>query len=118
VLGKPARRFCFRDDREDLDRFARDVMDTLNSPARRRYCGWLSPRRRLIRLLLTRVGLVPKVPFKGVPHFGPAVGGQKPAGLGRLGGQDDLAPHSGQNIARIHAVGKYYRCGLRPPGGA
>jgi hypothetical protein len=27
VVGKPARRFCFRDDREDLDSFARDVIE-------------------------------------------------------------------------------------------
>jgi len=30
VLGKPARRFGFGDDREDLDRFARDVMEHFN----------------------------------------------------------------------------------------
>jgi hypothetical protein len=32
VLGKPARRFGFRDDCEDFDRFVRDVIDHLHFP--------------------------------------------------------------------------------------
>src|SRR5439155_9455381 len=57
-------------------------------------------------------GLVTQVPFEGVPHFGPAVGRQGPVGPNRLGGQDDLIPHSGQNIARFDTKVKSDRCGL------
>lgn len=55
---------------------------------------------------------MPQVPFEGIPHFGPAVGGQRPVGPHRLGGQDDLVPHSGQSIARFDIRVKSNSCGL------
>src|SRR5438034_8192641 len=51
-------------------------------------------------------GFVPQVPFKGVPHFGPAVGSQCPVGPSRLGSEDDLVPHSGHSIARFATASK------------
>src|SRR5216683_4248090 len=44
VFSEPARRLGFRDDCEDLDGFVRDVIETLTSPTRSRYCGCLKPQ--------------------------------------------------------------------------
>jgi hypothetical protein len=74
MLCEPARGFGFRDDREDFDGFARDVIEhphfsnpeailRLAQAAQTRGPALADPGR-----------LVPQVPFEGVSHLGPAMG--------------------------------------------
>ena len=101
MRGKPARGFGFRDDREDLDGFAREVIEHPHFPNPKAILRLTQAAEALDPALAYPGWFVPQVPLKGVPHFGPVVGGQSPEGLGRFRGQDDLVPHSGQNIARF-----------------
>jgi hypothetical protein len=104
VLGEPARCFGFRDDREDLDSFARDVIEHPHFPNPKSILRLTQAAKALDPALAYPGRLVPQVPFEGVPHFGPMVSRQRPEGLRRLRGQDDLIPHSGQNIARLDTL--------------
>src|SRR3990172_2626842 len=112
VLGKPGGRFGFRDDREDFDSFARDVIEHPHFPNPEAILRLAQAPQTFDPALADPGRLVPQVPFEGVPNFGPAVGRQRPVRLSRLGGQDDLVVHSGQNIARFYAKVKSDRCGL------
>src|ERR1700694_731632 len=102
VLGKPTRCFGFRDDREDFDSFARDVIEHPHLPNPESILRLAQAPQTFDPALASPGGLVPQVPFEGVSHFGPAVGRQGPVGPSRLGRQDDLIPHSGYNIARFY----------------
>src|SRR6266542_4445464 len=97
VLGKPAGCFRFRDDCEDLDRFARDVIEYPHFPNPEAILRLAQAAKALDPALAYPGGLVPQVLFEGVPYFGPAVGWQGPVGPGRPRRQDDLVAHSGQN---------------------
>src|SRR5205807_5372639 len=97
VLSKPAGRFGF--DREDLDTFTRDVIEYPHSPNPEAILRLAQAPQAFDPALACPGGLVTQVPFEGVPHFGPTVGRQSPVVSSRLGGQDDLVPHSGQNVA-------------------
>jgi len=76
VLGKPARRFSFRDDREDLDSFARDVIEHSHFPDPETIL-WLAETPQPFDSALAHPGrFVSQVPFEGVSHFGPTVSRQ------------------------------------------
>jgi hypothetical protein len=96
VLGQPARGFCFRDDREDLDSFTRDVIEHPHVPNPEAILR-LAQAAEALDPTLARLGrLVPQVLFEGIPHFGPTVGRQRSEGLRRRG-LGRLVSHSGQN---------------------
>ena len=95
----PAYTLRFIPAREDLDGFARDVIEHPHFSNPKAILRLTQAPKALDPALAYPGRLVPQVPFQGVPHFGPMVGGQRPEGLGRRRGQDDLVPHSGQNIA-------------------
>ena len=101
VLGEPARRFGFRDDREDLDSLPRDVIRHPHFPNPKTIPRLTQATKALDPALAYSGWLVPQVPFEGVPDFGPMVSLERPEGLRRLRRQDDLVPHSSQNIARL-----------------
>src|SRR4026208_226137 len=100
VLGEPARGFGFRDDREDLDSFARDVIEHPHFPNPKAILRLTQAPEALDAALAYPGRLIPQVPFEGVPNLGPMVGGQGLEGFCRLWGQDGAVPHSGHNIAR------------------
>src|SRR5712692_6126191 len=76
ALGKPAAGFGFRDDREDLDGFARDVIKHPHFSNPESILRLAQAPQAFNPALADPGGLVPQVPFEGVPHFGPAVGRQ------------------------------------------
>jgi len=73
VLGKPARRFGFRDDSEDFDDFARDVIEHPHFPNPEAILRLAQAPQPFDAALAHPSGLVPQVPLEGAPHFGPAV---------------------------------------------
>jgi hypothetical protein len=89
VLGKPTRRFGFRDDRENLDSFARDVREHPYFPDPGAILRLAQAAEAFDPALAYPGRLVPQVPFEGVPYFGPTVGRQSSEGFRR------------QNIARL-----------------
>jgi hypothetical protein len=101
MRGEPARGFGFRDDREDLDGFVRDVIEHPHFSNPQAILRLTQAPEALDPALAYPGRLVPQVPFQGIPHFRPMVGRQRPESLCRLGRQDNLVPHSGQNIARL-----------------
>ncbi|HKB49225.1 MAG TPA: hypothetical protein VKC57_16075 [Ktedonobacterales bacterium] len=76
MLREPARCFCFRDDREDLDSFARDVIEHPHFPDPEAILRLAQAAETFDPALACSGRLVPQVPFEGVSHFGPAVGRQ------------------------------------------
>src|SRR3989442_11707686 len=100
VFSKPAGRFGFRDDREDLDTFPRDVIEHPHFPNPEAILRLAQAPQAFDPALAYPGGLATQVPFEGVPRFGPTVRRQSPVGPSRLGGQDDLIPHSGHTITR------------------
>src|SRR5438034_8705884 len=111
IFGEPARGFGFRDDREDLDSFPRDVIKHPHFPDPNTILRLTQAPEAFDPALAYPGRLVPQVPFEGVPDFGPMVGPQRPEGLRGLRRQDDLIPHSSQNIA-ILGSRSIPRCGL------
>src|SRR5437867_2663236 len=111
MLGEPARGFGFRDDREDLDSFPRDVIKHPPFPDPKTILRLTQAPEAFDPALAYPGRLVPQVPFEGVPDFGPMVGRQRPEGLRGLRRQDDLIPHSSHNIA-ILGSRSIRRCGL------
>ena len=77
MLGKPARRLRFGDDREDLDSFARDVIENPHFPDPETILRLAQAAKTFDPTLACPGRLVPQVPFEGVPHFGSAVGRQR-----------------------------------------
>jgi hypothetical protein len=75
VLGEPVRGFGFRDDREDLDSFARDVIKHPHFPNPETILRLAQTPQPFDPALAHPGGLVPQVPFEGVPYLGPAVSG-------------------------------------------
>src|SRR5213078_1326727 len=70
VLGKPARRFSFRDDREDLDSFARDVIEHSHFPHPEAILRLGQAPQTFDPALANPGRLVSQVPFESVPNFG------------------------------------------------
>ena len=101
MLGKPARRFGFRDDCEDFDRFARDIIEPPHFPDPEAILRLAQPAQPSDPALAHPGRLVPQVPFEGIPQFGLTVGRQRPVRFGRRGGQDDLMLYSGWIISRL-----------------
>jgi len=80
----------------------------VTSPTRSRYCGWLKPRRRFLRLLPHPVRLMPQMQFESVPHLSASVGWKGRACLDRLQSKNDLPVWpwpSGNQILRIGVIG-------------
>lgn len=102
VVGEPTRRFGLRDDREDFDRFVRDVIEHPYLPHPKAVL-WPTDAPRAFDPALAHPGrLVAQVPLEGVPYFRPLVGNEGSEGSRRLRSQDNLVPHSSQNIARFN----------------
>src|SRR4029077_7110956 len=76
VLGDTARCFGFRDDREDLDSFARDVIEHSHLSNPKAILRLTQAAKALDPALAYPGRLVAQVPFEGVPHFGPMVSRQ------------------------------------------
>src|SRR2546426_3919475 len=109
VLGEPVRRFGFRDDREDLDGFARDVIEHSHFPDPEAILRLAHAPQPFDPALAHPGGLVPQVPFEGVPHLGAAIGWQRPESLGRRGGQNDRVRHYSQTMAILGTAVKRHR---------
>src|SRR5260370_35425804 len=101
MLGEPPLRFGFRDNCEDLDCFARDVIEDPH----------LSNPEAILRLaqapqfdpaLAPPGGLMAQVPLEGVPYLCSTVGRTRSEGANRLGGEDTPLSHSASIIATSH----------------
>lgn len=73
MLGKPLCRFGFRDDREDLDGFARDIVEHPHFPDPEAILRLAQATQAFDPALAHAGGFVPQVPFEGVPDFGSTV---------------------------------------------
>jgi len=71
MRGEPARGFGFRDDREDLDGFARDVIEHPHFSNPQAILRLTQAPEALDPALAYPGRLVPQVPFQGVPHLCP-----------------------------------------------
>src|SRR5436309_2524882 len=109
VPGEPVRGFSFRDDREDLDGFARDVIEHPHFPDPEAILRLAHAPQPFDPALAHPGGLVPQVPFEGVPHLGAAMGRQRPESLGRRGGQNDRVRHYSQTMAILGTAVKRHR---------
>ena len=78
MLGKPGGGFGFRDDREDLDSFARDVIEHPHFPNPEAILRLTQAPQAFDSALAYPGGFVPQVPLEGVPNFSPAVARQRP----------------------------------------
>jgi hypothetical protein len=76
VLGKPVGRFCLGDDREDLDGFARDVIEHPHFSNPEAILRLAQAAEAFDPALAYPGRLVPQVPFEGIPDLGSAVGRQ------------------------------------------
>src|SRR5438132_11260502 len=99
VLSKPAGRFGFRDDREDLDTFARDVIEHPHFPNPEAILRLAQAPQAFDPALAHPGGLVPQVPFDGILHVSASLDRHSPVVSTRLRGQDDLVHHPAQYIA-------------------
>jgi hypothetical protein len=97
MLGKPARRFGFRDDCEDFDGLRCDVIENSHLPNPQPVLRLAQTTQALYPALAHTGRLVSQMALEGVSHLGASVGRQGPIGFGRLGSQDDLIAH----LARI-----------------
>ncbi len=68
MLGKPGGGFGFRDDREDLDSFARDVIEHPHFPNPEAILRLAQAPQAFDSALAYPGGLVPQVPLEGVPR--------------------------------------------------
>ena len=108
MLGKPARGFGFRDDREDLNRFTRDVIEHSHFPDPETILRLTRTPQALDPALAYPGPLVPQVPFQGVPDFGPTVDRQRPDGRTSLA-LDSGWPRSLPS-ARVTTISSYSLC--------
>jgi hypothetical protein len=93
VLGKPARRFRFCEDREDFDGFDRDVIENshLSNPEA---ILWLTlTSQPLDSVLACSSRLLPQVSFQSVPHLRAMISWQSSISFCCVRGQDDLISH-------------------------
>src|SRR3989442_14103358 len=109
VVDEPVRSCGFRDDREDLDGFARDVIEHSHFPGPEAILRLAHAPQPFDPALADPGGLVPQVPLEGVPHLGAAIGRQRPEGLGRRGGQNDRVRHYSQTMAILGTAVKRHR---------
>jgi len=75
VLGEPRFCLCFRDNREDFDRFGGDIIENPYFPDPQPIL-WLSQPPETLDPALAHPGwLVSQVPFDGIPDLGAVMGG-------------------------------------------
>jgi hypothetical protein len=91
--GEPARRFGFRDDREDRDSFGCDVIENSDLPNAESILRLAQAAQALDPVLAHPSRLVPQVPFESVPHGCALVGRQGSVSLRRLRDKDDIIAH-------------------------
>ena len=104
LFVEPTLRLGFLDDREDLDRCFRNVIEHPDVADSQSELGQAQPPQPFDAALADLRRLVSQVPLDGVLDLGPKVRGQAPQRPHGRGRKDDLERHSGQIIAGTPAA--------------